>query len=190
MRSLVVLALLLVPSIALAETEPRPKPQRYGLMGGLALHGGNISCEGNGCGDVRKAGGGSGHIGWMLDEKMGLLLDVWGMSSEENNVTISYFTGTVNFRYYLVPIFWVQGGLGNGHATVTSRILGVQFEGRSDDVPVGLLSAGLEVVRGPRWALDVQAKVAQGTSTDDNEADATTGRMASIGVAFTWFGAR
>lgn len=189
MRALALLAALLVPSIAAADAD-KPAPTRYGVMGGLALHGGNISCDGDNCGDTRKAGGASGHIGWMLNEKMGILLDVWGMTSEENNVKISYVTGTVNFRYYPVPILWVQGGLGNGHAIVSSTLLGVEFKGQSDDVPVGQLAAGLEIVRGPRWALDVQAKVAQGTGTDDNNAHTTTGRMASLAVGFTWFGSR
>jgi hypothetical protein len=163
---------------------------RYGLFGGLAVHGGNISCSGDNCGDTRKAGGGSGHIGWMFNEKLGVLVDVWGMTSEENNVTISYFTGTVNLRYYPAPIFWMQAGLGNGHAVVRSRILGFELEGQSDDVPVGMLAVGLEVVRAPRWALDVQLKLAQGTTTDDNDADASTARMVGFGVGFTWFGSR
>jgi hypothetical protein len=191
MRALaLVFAILLVPTLASADPDA-DKPVRYGLFGGLAAHGGNISCDGGGCGDdFRKAVGGDGHIGWMFNAKLGVMLDLWGMTSEENDLTISYFAGTVNLRYYPVPIFWIQGGLGNGHANVKYRTLIGTFEGQSDDVPVGQLAVGLEVVRAPRWALDVELKLAQSTSTDDTESDASTGRMVGFGVGFTWFGSR
>lgn len=66
-----------------------------------------------------------------------------------------------------MPILWVQAGIGAGHAIVNVG----PFEARGDDVPCGQLAAGLEIVRGRSWMLDVQAKAAQGT-------------------AFTWFASR
>lgn len=190
MRNLLVFATaLLVPSIAAAD--PDQAPERYGVFGGLSLHGGHISCDGDGCGDdFRKAAGGDGHVGFLFSDKAGVMLDFWGMTSEENDVTISYVAATVNLRYWLAPMLWVQGGLGSGHAKVSVDTAIGNFEGQSDDVPVALLGVGVELARGTNWALDLEAKVAQGTETDDNDSNATTGRMVGFGVGFTFFGSR
>lgn len=190
MRTLLALAtVLLVPSIASAE--PDPDATRFGVFGGVGLNGGHISCEGDGCGDdFRKAGGADAHVGWLFNEKVGLMLDLWGMTSKENDVTISYIAATVNVRYWVAPILWLQGGLGYGRANVKVETPIGDFEGQTDDVPVAQIGIGVEVVRGTNWALDVQAKVAQGTSTDDNDSNATTGRMVGIGVGFSFFGSR
>jgi hypothetical protein len=163
------------------------KPARHGLMLGAGLWGGNISCESNtqgGCGDAfRKAGGLDLSVGYLFTPRLGILLDVWAMGSSEGDVGITYLVSTVNARFWVVPILWIQGGVGAGHAIVNVG----PFEARGDDVPCGQLAAGLELVRGPAWMLDVQAKVAQGTSTDEGDDGVTTGRAVGIGVGFTWF---
>jgi hypothetical protein len=160
-----------------------PRPMiRHGLFLGGGLFGGNISCDGPNCGGFRKAGGGELHIGWMVTPRLGVLLDGWAMTSTQNNVDISYITSTIDVRYYLLPVLWVQGGLGSGHARVSIGALAA----RGDNVPVGLLAAGFEVVRSRHWAIDVSAKVAQGSSTNDN-GGVTTGRSAGVGAHFTWF---
>jgi len=163
---------------------PPPAMERHGLFGGGGLFGGNISCDGN-CGDsFREAGGANGHIGYMLTPRLGLLFDAWAMTSREtDNVSITYVAGTVGARLWLAPWVWVQGGVGSGHAVVRVAI----FDARSDDVPVGELAAGLEVVRGPGWALDVTARVAQGSSTDSSGNDVSTDRMVGLGASITFY---
>jgi hypothetical protein len=182
--SLVLAAALAAPHVAAAQ--PQATHERHGLFGGGALWGGNISCDGDNCGGFRKAGGASGHIGYMFSPRLGVLVDAWIMGSSENNVDITYVTGTVDLRYWLAPIIWVEGGVGNGHAIVS----GFGLSARGDDVPVGELAAGLEVARARTWALDVQAKIAQGTSTDSSGGSVATGRMVGVGVGITWFGGR
>jgi hypothetical protein len=191
---------LLAPTIALAASVvvlavPRPAAaqpgmiaepayERHGLFAGGALWGGNISCEGSGCGsDFREAGGGSGHIGYLFGPNLGIILDFWGMTSKNNDVAITYVAGTLGARLWLVPQLWVQGGIGSGHAIVTVG----PFAGRGDDVPVGELAIGLELVHNRNFALDVSLKVAQGTATDDNGNNVTTGRAAGLGISATWF---
>jgi len=181
--SLVLAAALAAPQIASAQ--PAQQHERHGLFGGGALWGGNISCDGDNCGGFRKAGGASGHIGFMFSPRLGVLIDAWAMGSSENNVDITYVTGTVDLRYYLAPIIWVQGGVGNGHAIVSA----LGFSARGDDVPVGELAAGVELARGHSWALDIEGKVAQGTSTSAN-GGVSTGRMVGLGVGITFFGGR
>ena len=168
---------------------PAAVPERHGLFGGGGLFGGNISCDGASCGSFSKGGGAAGFVGFMLSGKLGILLDVWGMTARDStgttNVTLTFVTGTINARYYLAPAFWIQGGVGNGHADVHVSI----FQARGDDVPVGLLAAGFEIVRHRSWALDVALKLAQGTSTSSTAAsgDATTGRMVGVGADLTFF---
>jgi len=184
MRALALLTCVLVPSIAAAD--PAPPQERHGLFGGVALQGGHISCDGPDCDGFGKAGGGDGHIGWMFKPNLGVMLDVWGMSSSRDNITVSYVSGTINLRYWVVPVLWVQGGLGSGHAEV--HYFGLAARG--DDVPVGLLAAGVELVKGKQWALDLELKVAQGGATDEDDNGNTTGRMVGAGVGFTYFGSR
>jgi hypothetical protein len=187
MRMLLALTVLLVPTIASADEYG--EPTRFGVFGGVAVHGGHISCEGAGGGDdFRKAGGADGHIGWLFDQKVGLMLDLWGMTSKENDTTISYVAATVNVRYWVAPILWLQGGIGYGHANVKVETAIGDFEGQTDDVPVAQLGLGVEVARGTNWAFDVEAKVAQGTDTDGS--NASTGRMVGIGVGLTFFGSK
>src|SRR5262249_4342101 len=113
--------------------------------------------------------------------------DIWAMTSSKNDVSVTFVTSTINLRYWVLPALWVQGGVGSGHAVVRVSI----FTGRSDDVPVGELAAGFELVRHPSFALDVAFKVAQGSSTKagmDASDDATTGRSTGFGVNFNWYG--
>ncbi len=165
---------------------PPPPPVRAGLFGGGGLWAGNISCDGTNCGDFRKAGGGNGHIGWMFSPRFGVLVDVWAMTSSENNVSLTFLTTTVNVRYWLANAIWIQGGVGNGHAIV--RVGG--FQGRGDDVPVVEAAAGFEIVRGRNWAVDVGLKVAQGSTTVSEEDNVQTGRSTALGAHFTFFGMR
>ena len=183
--SCVLVASVLLAAAATASAQPISPPvptERHGLFFGGGLWGGNISCDGSDCGGFRAAGGGSLHIGYLFTPRFGLLFDGWAMTSSKNDVNLTFVTGTLNVRYWVAPVIWIQGGLGGGHAVISVG----GFAARGDDVPVGQLAAGFEIVRGRSWALDLQLKVAQGTSTDDG-AEVQTGRSAGIGVAFTWF---
>lgn len=177
-------AALAIPGVAGAQPMA-PPAERHGVFGGGGLFGGNISCDGADCGGFREAGGLSGHVGWMFGPRLGVMVDVWAMTSSKNDVAITYVAGTLNLRYWLANALWIQGGLGNGHAVITYRGLAA----RGDDVPVGQLAIGFEVVRGRTWSIDVAGKVAQGGSTDD-AGNVTTGRSAGIGAHLTLFAMR
>jgi hypothetical protein len=178
-------AIASAPARAGAQPGAAPERERHGLFGGAGLYGGNISCDGDDCGGFRAAGGAAGHVGYNFTPRLGLVLDVWGMTSDSGNAAVTFASGTIGVRWWLAPIIWIHGGVGNGHAIV--RVYG--FQARSDDVPVGHLGAGIEVVRGRTWALAVEARVAQGTSTDEN-AGVQTGRSAGIGATLSLFGHR
>ncbi|HTR55199.1 MAG TPA: hypothetical protein VMJ10_31165 [Kofleriaceae bacterium] len=184
---LVVLALAFAGSTAFAQVAPaieapRPPIPREGIFGGFGAWGGNISCNGSDCGGFSAAGGGSGHLGYMFNRQLGILIDVWALTSKSGNVGLTFLTSTVDVRFWVLPILWVQGGLGNGHAIV--HVDG--FAAASGDVPVGEVGAGVEVLRGRNWDLDVVFQVAQGTSTNDS-GGSSTGRSTGLGVQLTWY---
>ena len=181
--SFVAVVVVLGLTSAIARAQPaEPPPPRHGLLIGGGLFGGNISCDGTNCGGFREAGGAAFHVGYMFGPRLGVLLDVWAMTSSKNDVGISFVTSTVNLRYWLAPALWIQGGLGGGHAVIHVGAL----SSRGDDVPVGELAAGYEVVKSRNWAIDVAVKLAQGSSTADN-GDVTTGRSTGLGANFTWY---
>jgi len=187
---LVTLALVCAGSTAFAQgapvlvEAPRPPLPREGIFGGFGLWGGNISCNGGDCGGFSAAGGASGDIGYMFNRQLGILLDVWALTSSNNNVGLTFVTSTVDIRFWVLPILWVQGGLGSGHAIV--HVDG--FAAASDDVPIGELGAGLELLRGRNWNLDIALQVAQGTATNSSgNGGTTTGRSTGLGVHLTWY---
>jgi len=185
---LIVAALVAAPKLASAQpglAVPYTIAERHGIFAGGGLWAGNISCDGSDCGDFREAGGANGHVGYLFAPNLGLILDVWAMTSEQNDVAITFVAATVGARFWLAPWLWVQGGLGSGHAEVRVG----NFGARGDDVPAGELAAGIELIRGPSFSLDLQLKGAVGKSTEDN-GDVTTGRMGGIGVSMTWFSHR
>jgi hypothetical protein len=190
-RSLVltIAVLCAAPRVAAAQatTEPPPDP-RVGLFGGFGLHAGNMSCEGENCPSFRKGGGLDGHIGWAFTPKIALIGDLYFLGSTEDNLTITQTFATIGVRAWLVPIIWVQGGLGNAHATFDydAGILG-NFESHTDDVPGLVIAAGLELLRSPRFSLDLEVRAGFGFYGDEGDEADTTGRNTSLGVGFTWF---
>lgn len=168
-----------------APVEPPPAVPRDGLFLGAGLWGGNISCNGSSCGGFRVAGGGSGHIGWMFTPRLGVLFDFWAMTSSKNDVSVTFLSSTLDVRYWVAPILWIQGGIGDGHALIHAGALAKT----GDDVPVGEVAAGVEVVRGRNWDLDVALQIDQGTSTNA-QGGATTGRSTGLGAHFTLYTGR
>ena len=180
------------PAVASAQASSEPPPDpRVGLFGGLGLHAGNMSCEGENCPSFRKGGGFDAHLGWAFSPKLGLLGDVYFLGSTEDNLTITQTIATIGVRYWVVPILWVQGGLGNAHATFNydAGVFG-NLESKTDDVPGLTLAAGLELLRSPRFSLDLELRAGWGFYKDDDNGDGmadTTGRNTSLGVGATWF---
>lgn len=165
--------------------EPPPIPPRHGLFLSGALWGGNLSCDGSDCGGFRAAGGGSTALGWSVSPRLAVLFDLWAMTSSKNQVSVTFVTTTIDVRYWIAPRLWIEGGIGNGHAAIHASSLAAV----GDNVPVGELAAGLELVRGRRWDLTAAFQLAQGTATTAN-GGTTTGRSTGLGVMLTWYPGR
>lgn len=194
LRSLVlVLVLVSAPAVAAAQENASVPSQHphVGLFGGFGLHAGNLSCSGDNCGDeFRKAGGFDAHIGWGLSAKFGIIGDFYLLTSKEENLTITQSIGTVGVRYWIVPILWVQAGVGGASASYRyDGPLGFTLEGHTDNVAAVAAAIGVEVVKGKHFALDVEARIGYGFYGDENNDDQPddTGRSSSLGVGLTWF---
>lgn len=179
-------AVLLVPSVASAQQHEQEPDPRLGFFGGFGLHVGNISCEGQNCDSFREAVGLDLHAGFAFNPQLAIIGDLWGMANTEDNLTISQTFLTAGVRAWPVRPVWVQAGLGLASARFKYEgVVGV--DGRTDNVPALVLGAGVEVLRGKRFAMDVQLRVGFGFYGDDGSEEDTTGRNASLGVGFTWF---
>lgn len=184
-------ATMAAPAVAAADPGDHPHPHvredaRLGFFGGFALVGGEISCEGNGCDGVREAGGVEGHVGYAFNRKLALMGELWAMDSRKDNISIAYVNTSVALRYWVAPILWVQAGLGSGHARARYDFLG-ERESRTENITTGMLAAGLEIIQSKRWSMDVELRVAQGSSEETLTGEPTTGRMSGLGVGFTWY---
>jgi len=163
---------------------PAPKPERHGFFASGGLWGGEISCDGTDCGGFREAGGAGLSIGYLISPRFALLSDTWAMTSQKDSVGVTFVTSTIGARAWLTPAIWIQGGVGVGHAKVT---WGPFTTDSSDDVPVASVGAGIELLEGRSWAIDLSVKVAQGTKTDNEGMAVTTGRQSGVGVSFVGF---
>lgn len=181
-------AALLAPRLASAQSAAAEPDPRLGFFGGFALHAGEIACEGDLCDGIWEAGGLSGNVGWGFSPRLAGVFDVWYMGHTEDNVTLHHTMATFNARYHVAPIFWIQGGIGVASA-------GWRYDGilaladRTENVAAIGFGAGLELIQGKRFALDVHLRVGFGFYDDDDTSidDGQTGRSSALGVGLTWF---
>jgi hypothetical protein len=192
-RSVVLaLALVSVPSAAFAQaaTDAPPPHRNQGVFGGFGLHAGEIACEGDVCEGVAEAGGLSGSIGWGFGPKLAIVGDLWVMAHSEDNVTLHQTIVTANARFWVLPILWVQAGLGGASAGWRYRGPFIDVEDRTENVPAFAVGAGLELLKGKSFSLDVQLRLGMGFYDEDDNSDGSadqTGRSSSLGVGLNWY---
>ncbi len=189
--ALVAFALVIAaPTVAAAQPGSNPYLEpRIGLFGGFSLQAGNMECSGNNCNDFRKAGGFDAHVGWNFNPRLGMIFDVYVLTSKENNLQITQTIATIGVRYWLAPILWVQAGLGGARADFSydAGVLG-NFNASAQNAGGFTAAIGLELLRGRRFSLDVEGRLGWGFyGQDSNGNPNNTGRNTSIGVGFTWF---
>lgn len=183
----------LVPAIALAQ-EPAPvpsgPPERTGLELALGLQGGRIFCEGQmgQCDGFTEAGGGNLSASYFWSPTLGVALDLWAMSHSDDGFTFTHYVNTVALRWRPVPILTLTGGIGSAHASLSHDR--TQLGITSDDAFAVMGAASLDIVRGRRWAIAVEARFGNGFYGDENEdgmAD-IVGRNVGAGAHFALFG--
>lgn len=195
MRSthLLVTALSLVSATAFAQEPSAPNagpPPRQGLELALGLQGGKIFCESqNGeCDDFTEAGGGNVTASWFFGPKLGIALDLWAMSHRNDGFVFTHYVNTVALRWRPVPILTLTGGIGEAHASLSHE--NVNLAVNSDDGFAIMGAISLDVIRGRRWALAVEARAGNGFYGDENMDDMAdvVGRNVGVGAHLAVFG--
>jgi hypothetical protein len=146
---------------------PPPPPRgmyRSGFVFGLGLGLGANSASG--CGDVCGfAGVWELHLGGMIDPRLAILFEMWGIYhpwsdgfGDSHTTTNSMFAGAAQF--WVTDNMWLKGGLGVGHVQVTNDSA---LEINGDETGFALYgAAGIELVQAYNFALDLQLRIGNG----------------------------
>lgn len=189
--------LVAVPGLAAAQTPAAPvapgPPPRVGWEVGAGIYGGEINCEnknGDFCDGVTEAGGIDLHVNYFFNPRLGVFADVWPMVHTEDTWTFTHNIVSLGVKYRPAPILTVAAGLGSAQARVRYNI--GPFEGRAETEVVGAFfaSGAVEILRGRRFAVDLQARAGIGfyRENDSGSSDADiVGRNLGLGAAVTWF---
>jgi hypothetical protein len=139
---------------------PPPPPRtiyRSGLVIGVAIGGGAITAN-----DCSNCGGGAfgleGHIGGMINPRLAVLAEAWGLGRDVGGATLtnSVFTGAL--QLWLADQFWIKGGLGGGTINLSDNYSGASFSSETAFAVTG--AAGFEIVQWFNFALDLQFRLA------------------------------
>jgi hypothetical protein len=153
---------------------------RRGLTLGFSLGLGGFSFECDGCDDSAYGGGALDfHIGGMLNQRLGIMFDGWGVShllDEDESVTHVVATGGI--QYWLGTHLWIKGALGFGQ-------LSYEFQGYTEavsDTGLALAAAGgLEILQAPHFTLDLQLRIST-TAYED-----TAVHMFGLTIGANWY---
>ncbi len=154
--------------------------QRDGFVIGFSLGAGaltNDQCES--C-DSLEGAAAEFHLGFMVSPQLALLVEGYGLSHAELNTTLTQSTGVFAAQYWVSPKFWLKGGLGSGHISLSNDLgeeLAVSEEGAA-----GMIAAGYEFYQGRAFAVDVSLRAA---AVSYEESDTVTQTAATLG--FNWY---
>ncbi len=146
---------------------------RTGGTFGVALGAGHIGCtnaDGDDCdGDgANEAGGIAVHAGWMVTPRLALIGKAWGMTHREDRLTINQGIVAAAARGWLLPRLWLEGGVGVARSTAEYDLgSGIDLMSESDTVPALIAGVGVEVLRGDRYALDLELQGGSGLYESD-----------------------
>jgi uncharacterized membrane protein YtjA (UPF0391 family) len=156
---------------------------RHGLTLGGGLGIGHISCDGEDCDGANGAAGLDLHIGSMLAPNLGLVLDVWAMSHDDQDYgTFTHAIVTGALRFWLAKPLWIQGGIGVAQASYDYEDDVVDYESTSDTVPAVMGAIGLELLSSRSFALELALRAGTGFFENDVEV-----RNVSLGVGVSWY---
>jgi hypothetical protein len=143
---------------------PPPREYRSGLTLGGAIGGGGISAS-----NCSACGGGFAfelHIGGMVAPQLAIMADISSvLHSYDDGLggsnTLSNSLFAVAAQYWIAPIVWLKGGIGDAHIAL-SDYAGNTY-GTNEDALGVLLAGGVEVFRTPIFALDLQLRFMHGS---------------------------
>jgi hypothetical protein len=159
-------------------------------LGGMSAEEADLSCQT--CEGGTVAAGIDFHIGGMLSPRLALLAefqinaqpleeDVYG---DTVMLTQAAILGAAQF--WLTPRIWLKGGLGVATLQESYSACDDYYEDCDAEIDNGaavLLGAGVELIQGRNFALDLQGRIlAAGYEQIDDTVTAAT-----IGVGFNWY---
>ncbi|MBP6631425.1 MAG: hypothetical protein KBG28_17110 [Kofleriaceae bacterium] len=186
------IAVLATAAAAAAQPGPGPRPgppPRHGWELAAGVNGGEINCDSQDdlCDGVTEAGGLYLAATYMFSPRLGVTAETWPMVHSEDLYSFTHVVSTIGVTWRPVPVLAVRGGLGSAYARLQADVVGL--DRRTENAPAVLLGAALDVVRAPRWALDVHARVGAGFYGNDADGDGepdVVARNVGLGLAFTY----
>ena len=201
-KSFLVLAFVSLPAIASAQPayyvpraeggfHARAGHLAWGVsagIGGMTMNGNDIQCPS--CDYNPLAGEVDFHIGGMVNHRMAVLfeLQVNGQTVEADafgsqTLEQAAFMGAI--QYWLTPIVWIKGGLGVTRLIVDDSDYG-QVSPASSGVSL-LGSAGVELLSGRRFALDLQGRLITAQYHGDMSGYGDRLTSLTVGVGLNWY---
>lgn len=203
-KSLLVLAVLLVPAIAGAQGyygggggygAPLPggfhnrmgRPM-WGFsvgLGGMSDDGGDIKCDAS-CDYNPVSLEVDGHLGGMLSPRFGLMAEVQGNMQTvhsdliNGDTVLTQSTLMVAGQFWVTPQFWLKGGIGFAHLDAQDDYGPIKNFGGGGAVMAG---AGFELLSARFFAVDLQARIIEGSYHGIND-HITSG---TIGLGLNWY---
>jgi hypothetical protein len=131
------------------------------------------------------------HIGGMLSDRLGLMLELQGNAqtvddSYYGSTTLSQGTAMVAAQYWLTPTIWLKGGLGWAHLAYEYDDYYYQdtYSDPVDDGAALMAGAGIELYSADNMAIDLQARfITAGYDGINSKVAALT-----AGVGINWYG--
>lgn len=201
-KSLFVLAIVCAPALAFAQGygpgyqqgsgNPYGFHHRMGRLafgfglglGGMSDNGSDItSCDN--CNYNPLAFEADVHLGGMLTPRFALMFEgqfnaqTIHSDAFDGNTTLSQGAAMIAGQFWVVPQFWIKGGLGFSHLQVDDTFV-------TEDLGGGLAlmaAAGFEVFSARNFAIDLQGRIIEGTYNGGDD-HVTSG---TIGVGFDWY---
>ncbi len=148
---------------------------RRGWVFGMSLGAGSMS--GNE-GESKEGVAFDMHVGFMVSPQLALLIEGYGVSHLENDVSLTQTMGLIAGQLWLNPALWIKGGLGSGSLIADN---GVRTEESQEGVAV-MAAAGYEILHSNRFAVDAQVRV--GAVSYDNGYTVT---QTALSVGVNWY---
>ncbi len=179
-------------SEAYAQYAPAPPPPDYGapvappvgmvrsgFLIGFSLGGGSFNCSD--CSDEDALSGFAFdlHLGGMINPRMGLMFDGWGVSHSLEGGSIIHVIDTVALQVWVAPRIWIKGGLGIGQLSVDND--DGDTVARSERGLSLMAAGGVEIYQGTIFALDLQARLGVASYEDVSVA------QAAFSLGFNWY---
>lgn len=208
----VVLAVAAVPAIAAAQPGAQPGGGGYysqpssttpggfwdregrltwGLslgLGGMSSDDGPIECPS--CDYNPLAVGLSVHFGGMLSSRFALMGELQGnvqtiqeVGGGEGTQSLAQFALMVAAQYWIVPKVWIKGGIGISHLSFNYDDYYGSESDPIDDGGAFMVGAGVELLSGRDFALDLQGRYIRG-SYDGIQDSISSG---TIGIGVNWY---